>query len=83
MRFNVIPPQRSPFRSVRAHNNLLQDTLDSSADGFVGFCLYVGLLGLKPTELREDGTLVSEATVTSAQPGALITGAMGSDISSS
>lgn len=83
MRFNIIPPQRSPFRSVRAYNNLLQQILDCSADGFVGFCMYVGLFGLKPAELHDDGAIVNEVTVTSSQPGSLITGVMGSDIPSS
>lgn len=84
MHLHVLPPgPRSPFRSQRTYNNLLDQILNARAETFVGFCLYVGLLGMKPTDMPTDEPVVHEAAVHASQPGGLLMGAVASDIPAS
>jgi hypothetical protein len=80
MHLHVVPRgPRSPFRSQRAYNNLLESILHAKPDSFVGFCLYVGLLGFKPTDMPVDEPVQMEAPLVS-EPGGLLTGVVGPDI---
>ena len=80
MHLRVVPQgPRSPFRSQRAFNNLLEAILSAPGETFVGFCLHVGLLGLKPTELSADEPAVVEAPLVS-EPSGLLTNVVGEDI---
>jgi len=83
MHLHVIPQgQRSPFRSQRGYNNLLDQILSAEPDAFVGFCLHVGLLGFKPTDMPVDEPVKMDAPVVS-KPGGLITPVMRPDIPAS